>query len=359
MPRPASSASDHTPFVSIIIPARNEELNIKRCVSSFLGQSYPADRYEIIVVDDNSTDNTASIVQRMMTDHPQLKLISAEALPEGWTGKNHACWTGAGQAGGEWYCFVDADVASDPRLLETAMSFSESNRLGLLSINPFQELVSVSERCLLPGIFFAIAGTMNFKNINDPNSPDAIANGQFMLFRRSAYESVGGHRAVRNVLMEDIELAIIVKRSGVPFCWVFGENLIRTRMYRSFVTIWEGFSKNIADVMNITGAGASIHNCLKSLLLAWLPLLLPMWALFFVIQNQNSSFLYWGIGMALAGSAIMFASALSTIRFLNLPLFYVLCFPLGLTMHTAITIQSLRQRKIGKRKWKGRTYSED
>ena len=216
---PRKSAAPHpTPHVTIVILARNEELNIERCVSSFLKQSYPRDRLEIIVVDDNSTDSTAAVVRKVMDDHPELKLITAEELPAGWTGKNHACWTGAGQARGKWYCFVDADVVADPHLLETAMQFAESKHLGLLSINPFQELVSVSERCLLPGIFFGIAGTMNFKRINDPESPDAIANGQFMLFSRSVYESIGGHGAVRNVIMEDIALARIVKRSDYPFC---------------------------------------------------------------------------------------------------------------------------------------------
>ena len=250
-------------------------------------------------------------------------------------------------------------MVADPHLLETAMQFAESKHLGLLSINPFQELVSISERCLLPGIFFGIAGTMNFKRINDPESPDAIANGQFMLFSRSVYESIGGHGAVRNVIMEDIALARIVKRSDYPFCWVFGEDLIRTRMYRSLQMIWKGFSKNMADVMNLQGAGAAIYNCLKSLLLAWLPLILPVWALSAVFHGEPDIILWSGFVLAMAGSAIMFISALSTIRFLKIPFPYVLTFPMGLTMHTAITMKSLWQRKVGKRKRKDRTYTEN
>jgi chlorobactene glucosyltransferase len=353
-----TSATLKIPFVTIIIPARNEEANIERCLNSFLKQSYPRSQFEIIVVDDNSTDNTAPIVRSMMGDHPELLMIGAEKLPAGWTGKNHACWTGANNARGEWYCFVDADVVSEPQLLETAMHFADSRQLGLLSINPFQELVSISERCLLPGIFFAIAASMNFKNANDPARPEAIANGQFMLFKRSVYESIGGHKAVRSEIMEDIALARLLKRSDYPVCWVFGDDMIRTRMYQSFSNIREGFSKNIADIMNIKSFGASIYICLKSLLLGWMPLILPLWACIHISLSDKNIFSFWGFGLAMAGSAIMFICALSTIRFLKIPLRYFLAFVLGLTMHFALTIDCLWKRKRGKRIWKGRTYTQ-
>jgi len=358
MTKPETSATLKNPFITIIIPARNEEANIERCLNSFLKQSYPPGQFEIIVVDDNSTDNTAPIVRSIMDNNPELLLVGAEELPAGWTGKNHACWTGSNHARGEWYCFVDADVVSEPRLLETAMHFADSKQLGLLSINPFQELISISERCLLPGIFYAIAASMNFKNANDPAEPDAIANGQFMLFKRSVYESTGGHLTVRNDIMEDIALARLVKRSGYPVCWVFGDDLIRTRMYQSFLNIWEGFSKNIADIMNIKSIGATIYICLKSLLIGWMPLILPLWACIHISQSEKDIFSYWGFGLAMAGSAIMFICALSTVRFLKIPLRYFIAFVLGLTVHTALTIDCLWRRKRGNRKWKGRTYTQ-
>ena len=358
MTKPETSASLKTPFITIVIPARNEEANIERCLDSFLKQSYYRNQFEIIVVDDNSTDNTAPIVKSLLDEHSELFLISAEELPAGWTGKNHACWTGVNHAKGEWYCFVDADVVSEPRLLETAIQFANSKQLGLLSINPFQELISVSERCLLPGIFFAIAASMNFKNANDPTSPEAIANGQFMLFKRSVYDSIGGHKAVRSEIMEDIALARLVKRSNYTVCWVFGDDMIRTRMYQSFLNIWEGFSKNIADIMNVKSSGGAIYICLKSLLLGWMPLILPLWAFIHILQNERNIFSYWGFGLAMAGSAIMFICAISTIRFLKIPLRYFLAFVLGLTMHTALTIDCLWKRKRGKSKWKGRTYTQ-
>jgi chlorobactene glucosyltransferase len=294
-----------------------------------------------------------------MTDYPTTMLVSADELPDGWTGKNHACWTGVRYAKGEWYCFVDADVVSQPRLLEAAIEVASSEQIGLLSINPFQELVSASERCLLPGIFFAIASSMNFKNVNDPSRPEAVANGQFMLFRSDVYEAIGGHQAVRDEIMEDMAFAKIVKRSGNSLRWVFGEDLVKTRMYRTFSHIWEGFSKNLVDVMNIRSVSVSIYFCLKSLLLGWMPVILPIWTLPNLAQGEKDILSYWGCGLSLLGSVIMLMLSLSIIKALKIPLWHFLFFPLGLTMHAALIVNSMWSQKRGGRKWKDRVYLQN
>ena len=356
MTSPRNSKIPLAPLVTCIVPARNEEVNIERCVLSLLEQSYPPDRYEIIVVDDNSTDDTASIVRAIRDPHSQLSLYHAAELPDGWTGKNHACWTGFRQARGDWLCFVDADVVAQPRLLETAIHFASSRKLGLLSINPFQELVSVSERCLLPGIFFAISSSMNFKNANDPSKSEAIANGQFMLFKRRAYESIDGHQAIQDEIMEDMALARAAKQSGIRICWLFGEDLVRTRMYRSISDIWEGFSKNLIDVMRIKDPAVSLYICVKSLLLGWMPFILPLLIYANLDRDGKDIIGYWGCGLSISASVSMLIAALFTVRFLRIPFWYFLFFPLGLTMHSVLTVSSFWKSKSGGRKWKGRIY---
>jgi chlorobactene glucosyltransferase len=345
------------PLLSVIIPARNEDFNIERCVTSLLNQTYPQKKYQIIVVDDNSTDNTQSIVQRLKEKHSNLKLTSAGPLPEGWSGKNNACRKGVEIADGEWYCFVDADIYAQPELLEAAVTFAENNSIDMLSINPLQELVTTSERLFLPGVFLSIASSMNFKRVNDPSRPETGANGQFMLFRRKVYESINGHHSVRNEIMEDMAFAKIVKKSGYRLYWIFGENLISTRMYRDIMHIWEGFSKNLAEIMRNQNPIESVYDSAKSFLLAWMPLLLTFWTFYYLNNGMHAVLNYLAFGLSVSATTALFITSLFIVRALKIPLGYAFSIPLGFTLHTLLTINSLWQMKKGKRIWKGRIYS--
>jgi len=344
------------PFLTVIIPARNEASNIERCVDSLLNQSYPDDRYKIVVIDDNSDDNTAAIVRKIQADHPRLKLAEAGELPEGWTGKNNACWKGATIAEGEWYCFIDADTSAAPDLLRTAVAFSVTHHIDMLSLNPFQELVSFSERLLLPAVFISIAGSMNFTHVNDPARPEALANGQFILFRQSVYKAMKGHSAIRGEIMDDIALAKVVKQSGYRLYCMFGDELIRTRMYQSFSDIWEGFSKNLGDIMRDDNALTSMFTAFKSLLLGWMPVMLPFLTGYGLSMGKGGMLDYWTFGLSIFGAAVIFVSCLLTIKALKIPFGYVFSSPLGFTMHSILTLNSLSNRIKGERKWKGRRY---
>jgi glycosyltransferase involved in cell wall biosynthesis len=344
------------PLLAVVIPARNEELNIERCVTSLLNQTYPQKKYRIIVVDDNSSDNTQSIVQRLKEKHPNLKLTGAGPLPEGWSGKNNACRKGAEIADGKWYCFIDADIYAQPELLETAVTFAENNRIDMLSINPLQELVTTSERLFLPGIFLSIASSMNFKHVNDTSRPETGANGQFMLFRQKVYESINGHYSVRNEIMEDMAFAKIVKNSGYRIYWIFGENLISTRMYRDISHIWEGFSKNLAEIMRKQNPVESVYDAIKSLLLAWMPLLLPFWTFYYLNNGMDTVLNYLAFGLSVSATTALFMTSLFIVRALKIPFGYAFSIPLGLSLHTFLTINSLWRMKKGKRLWKGRIY---
>ena len=346
----------HIPFVTLIIPARNEESNIENCVISLLSQTYPSDKLKIIVVDDNSTDATASVVKRMMEDHANLLLIPAGNLPTGWGGKNHACWQGIKKADGEWYCFVDADTTSEPELLINAIGFSVSQKIDMLSINPFQELSTKTEKLFLPWVFLAIASTMNFDRVNDPDKPESGANGQFILFKKTTYNAIGGHRAVRSEIMEDMAFAELVKKSGFRLYWIFGDRLIRTRMYRNIFHIWEGLSKNMVDITKDSGDMAVIYRALSSLILGWMPVVLPILSLTHFSINGVSPLHSWTMGLSLTASISILTVFLLTLGALNISLAYFFSFPLGFTLHAFLTVNSRRKLKKGERQWKGRTY---
>jgi chlorobactene glucosyltransferase len=344
------------PSLTVIIPARNEEKNIGRCLTSLLDQSMTEDTYSIVVVDDNSSDDTASIVRQLQKDHPQLYLVDAGELQKGWTGKNHACWKGVDVAEGDWLCFMDADIQAEPDLLIRALHFAKAQHIDLLSLNPFQEMVSVTERLLLPAVFLSIATSMNFRHVNDPERSEAIANGQFLLFRRRVYEAIGGHASVCSEVMEDIAFAKIIKKSGYRLYWVFGDDLIRTRMYRGLSQIWEGFSKNLVEILGHESLSACLLEALNLLLLGWVPLILPVLTLFGLFIGENSFLDYSAFGLAFLGSLILLIIFIMALRALKTPLRFAFSFPLGFTFQVLLLLNSQWQHQTKTRRWKGRIY---
>jgi len=226
--------------VSVIVPARNEEACLAGCLESLAGQQGVS--FEIIVVDDGSTDRTSEIARSFAG----VKLIEAGPLPDGWSGKSNAVYAGAQQARGQWLLFTDADTVHLPGSL--ARSLEEAKRHGaeMLSYSPEQELHGFAERAVMPVIFAELAAKYQPREVNDPNSPAAAANGQYLLITRAAYDAVGGHAAIAASLLEDVELARAVKRSGRRIRFRFGGDAVRTRMYRSFAQLVEGWTKNLA-----------------------------------------------------------------------------------------------------------------
>ena len=158
--------------------------------------------------------------------------------------------------------------------------------------------------------------------------------------------------------MEDMAFAKAIKSSGHRLYWIFGENLISTRMYRDFHHIWEGFSKNLAEIMRKQNPLTAVYDALKSLILAWMPPLLTFWALYYLLNGMDTIYNYIALGLSLSGAAALFITGLFIVRALKIPIVYVFSIPLGLTLHTFLTINSLWLMKKGKRSWKGRTYSQ-
>ncbi len=226
------------PEVSVIVPARNEEACLADCLRSLLGQEGPS--YEIIVVDDHSTDRTREIAEEF-----PVRVIVADPLPKGWSGKCNAAWTGAKIATGQWLLFTDADTKHSTNSISAGLQEAKQFNAALLSYSPQQEVHSFAERALMPVIFAELAKTYRPKDVCDPNSAAAAANGQYLLVRRDVYDAVGGHAAVATTILEDVELAKRVKQSGGRLQFRVSD-VVSTRMYRTFPQMWEGWTKNLA-----------------------------------------------------------------------------------------------------------------
>jgi chlorobactene glucosyltransferase len=251
---------------------------------------------------------------------------------------------------------VDADIRAEPELLRSAVTLAHTRKVDMLSVNPFQELVSTSERLLLPGVFISIAASMDMEGVNDPSKPEAIANGQFILFRRSTYNAMKGHYAVRDEIMEDLAFARLTKRSGYRLFWLFGDQLIRTRMYRNFPKIWEGFSKNLTEIMRTRGIAHELFTAAKSFVLGWLPVVLPILTWQNLSQGAPAALRYGAFWLSAIAAFALLGNNLMTVRALRLPIGYALSVQLGYLLHAALIIASLWKKRKGKREWKGRVY---
>ena len=235
----ADTVSDG-PTVSVIVPARNEEVCLGACLGSLTQQIGVSS--EIILVDDASTDHTREIAQSF----PSVRVVEAGAPPAGWTGKNNAMAAGSRVAGGEWLLFTDADTVHSPGSLARALGEARQRGAAMLSYSPEQEVHGFWEKAVMPVIFAELAATYQPALVSDPRSSAAAANGQYILIARSAYNAIGGHAAVSGSLLEDVALAKAVKASGRTIFFRYGGDAVRTRMYRSFSQLREGWTKNLA-----------------------------------------------------------------------------------------------------------------
>jgi glycosyltransferase involved in cell wall biosynthesis len=235
-PAPASPRPD----VSIIIPARNEEANLCVCLESLTGQT--GVRFEIIVVDDASTDRTREIAQSFAG----VQVVSPGPLPDNWTGKNNALIAGAKAARAPWLLFTDADTVHQPASLARALAEAKKEQAGLLSYSPKQVVVTFTERAVMPVIFAELAAQYPPHKVRDHNSKIVAANGQYILVRRAAYDAVGGHAAVAEEILEDVALARLFRNAGHRVYFRYAADAVRTRMYRNWRQLREGWTKNLA-----------------------------------------------------------------------------------------------------------------
>lgn len=236
-------------LVTAIVPARNEEAVIAKCIESLARQPEIA---EILVVDDQSSDRTASVVHDYRKKIPKLRLLESGELPDGWVGKNHALWVGVKQAKCPWLLFTDADAQHEAGSAARALQIAHESQAALVSFSPEQIVEQWYEKALIPFVYLRLAKKFSYERVNDPASPAAAANGQFLMIRRDVYDAIGGHRGVAGEVLEDVAIALRVKQAGHPIWFGPGEGIVRTRMYRSFGEMWEGWKKNLYRLMGGT-----------------------------------------------------------------------------------------------------------
>lgn len=341
------------PLLSVIIPARNESGTLATVIGSLRASTY--EPLEIIIVDDRSTDDTAAQAAAFAAADPRIHLIEGDALPDGWFGKPWACVQGARAARGEVLVFTDADTRHAPDLLPHAMAALEQERADLLTISPHQRCETFWERVVMPQVWFLLGVRYHPRAVNRARrARDVIANGQFIMVRREAYERVGTHAAVRHEVAEDLALAQAFFRAGLRSYFAFAESLMETRMYESLPHLVEGWSKNI-----YLGGRRSFPE--EPVRRALVPLALAGAMLFWLLPPLALAARLAGIGPALAPAAAA-ATGLSAMFWMlmsagmRIPIAYGLLYPVGSAMVLYIVLRST-WRGARRVEWRGRTYS--
>jgi Glycosyl transferase family 2 len=336
--------------VSAVIPARNEEALIARAVESVAAQPEVG---EVIVVNDQSTDRTAEILMEIAMRVPKLRVLAAGDLPSGWVGKNHAASVGAGAAQGDWLLFTDADTYHLHGSTRHALADGAANDAALVSYSPEQEMESFWERALIPLVFCRLAARFSYSRVNDPMRPDAAANGQFLLVRRDAYDAVGGHAAVAGEILEDVALARRIKRAGYGIHFTAPRGIVQTRMYHSFASMWQGWTKNL--YLLVGGTTGSVAMELTELFPVFEILAL---AVLSMLLRRDIHAWKWLVPLVLltilAGRHVQYAAALDRNLY---PISSVQYYVPGASLYTAALLASWWKNTRGAVVWKGRTYS--
>jgi chlorobactene glucosyltransferase len=239
------------PFVSILVPARDEETNIGACLESLRRQDYP--NFEILVLDDSSSDNTREVVAGIAVRDKRIRMVEGKPLPVGWAGKPFACHQLAKQASGDWFLFIDADTIHAANMLRTTMGLALEERASLLSGFPRQLAASLPQKIAIPVLYFVILSWLPLWWLQSSRKPrPSLAIGQFLLFPREEYRRIGGHEAVKSRILEDVWLGIEVKRHGGRHIAIDLSPVVSCHMYRNVGAMWEGFVKWIYSVATLS-----------------------------------------------------------------------------------------------------------
>ena len=338
--------------MSVIVPARNEEACLGACLRSLVLQNNATQNgvaFEIIVVDDHSTDHTREIASSFSNVSAEIRIIEAPPLPAGWTGKNNAVTAGSRVARGEWLLFTDADTIHLPGSLLRSLEEAKRHDAALLSYSPEQIVESFWEKAVMPVIFAELAATFRPSQVNNPKSPAAAANGQYILITREAYDAVGGHAAIAGNLLEDVALARAVKRSGRKIFFRYGGNAVRTRMYRSFAQLCEGWTKNLALLFPSPVRLAVLRALEFVLIVASFAISIAT-----ALRGHRQSAIVAGII-----GVILYSLFLARIRRAHFSWNANILALFGLPLFSYLLLRSARAHANGTVPWKGRKYSDE
>lgn len=336
------------PSLMVIIPARNEEENLRGCLEDLLSQTYPRERLRVRVVNDASVDRTADIVRSFAEIDERLELVEAGALPAGWLGKTHACWVGSSGVQDDWLCFLDADTRPAPDLLRAAMSVTLTDHLDVLSLHPRQQMLGFWERLLMPVPFMTLMLLMDAEAINDPRRKLAMANGQFILVRREAYAAVGGHAAIRSEVLEDVRLAERLKGAGFRLRLAGGGAYIRTRMYSELKTIWQALARGGSEIFGIPLTLLAVPSSIGG---AVFPLLYPI---SLALRAFDGARTFPALLIACLGSVLWYLAHALELRRHDVPIVFLALIPVSTLLVGIVNLEGVLRRVAGRRVWKGR-----
>lgn len=344
------------PLVSICIPARNEEKNIRACVEAALGQDYP--RLEVIVLDDRSTDSTATQLADIASRDSRLLPIRGKELPAGWAGKPHALFQASAAAHGEWLCFVDADTFLAPNAISACYAKADEIHADLLTTMNEQILGSFWEKTVMPLVMTALSVGFSPRKVNDPARRDAVANGQFILIRRNVYDAIGGHEKVKDQIVEDKAISEQVKWNGYRLVIADGRDFIRTRMYTDLLSMWEGWTKNI--YLGLSGHPALLLlGAFGALLALMAALFLPLWTLLglgWLVNGGGWTAAVVSLEALLVWGWLIYFRARAA-QGMNISAWYALTTPLGAGVFAAMMLTSAWKVVSGQGvTWRGRKY---
>jgi chlorobactene glucosyltransferase len=336
-----------TPRVSVLVPARDEEAQIGDCVRSLLAQEHPD--FEVVVLNDHSTDRTGEILAALASGDARLRVLAGADLPPGWLGKHWACQQLAEASDGELLLFTDADTRHGPHSILHGVAALESEEADLLTALPHEETVTWAERLIVPVVPWAILTFLPLAIAYRRPSPAlSAAIGQYMLFRRRAYDRIGGHAAVRSDPVDDIALARRIKAHGLRWRLADASHDVRCRMYQEADQVFEGFSKNL-----FAGFGQRLLPFIGVWLWLAIVFLLPIVVLLFGLLGGPAP----ALDMVIAGFGVAFGLAswgICRLRF-GFPLRMTPLYPVTILLLLCIAVGSVILALQGRATWKGRT----
>ena len=348
---------DDAPMVSVLVAAKDEAENIETCVRTMLRQNYP--NFELIVCDDRSEDGTGEIVERIAAEDDRLRLIRIRDLPAGWCGKNNAMNTGIREARGQWICMIDADCRqTSDRTLSVAVQYALDTEADMLSVLPILEMRGFWENVVQPVCGGVMMIWFHPEKVNNPDKPNAYANGAFMLMKRSTYEAIGGHEAFKDKLNEDMHMALGVKRRGLRLRVARSQGLYLVRMYTSLPKILRGWSRIFYGTFG-TAKRLSI-SLLVILVMGVLPYVSAALGLALAAAGAAPNAWWWACGIAGAAAVAMQLSVIFRFyRLIRAKPALAWTYVLGCLIAAAALIGALlKLRSRARVVWRNTSYSE-
>jgi chlorobactene glucosyltransferase len=341
------------PLISVLIPARNEEANIGACLDSLRKQDYPY--FEILVLDDSSTDGTAEVVARLASEDQRVKLLKGQPLPPGWAGKPFACHQLAQEARGSWLLFTDADTLHAPSVLRSVLGVALESDAALISGFPYQRTTSIWQKMAIPILFyFMLLSWMPFWWMQrSRRTLPSVAIGQFLFFSAREYRAIGGHEAVKSRILEDVWLGMEMARHHYKQVTLDLSKLVSCHMYTGFGPMWDGITRWLYMISSVSTL-AFLVIMATVLLLFLAPFL---WLIYGLLLAQPA--LAWQV-LVILQVAIVFLSRFFAGRRFSQSKTSIILHPVGVVFLLLVgfyaTYQHLRGGGV---KWKGRVYEAE